>query len=188
MATILDLSILQTFDVIFPVLLVFSVVFAIFAKTKAVSNSPVINAVIAIAVSFMVLLSEIAIDLINVMIPWFTVAILFFILLLLVFMIFGATEKDIFSYMKTDKGVGWALIGVVLVIAVAAFGQVLGQSIGPYLDEEGGVAENSRDVATSDFETNIMATLFHPKVLGLIVLFGIMIFAVGLLTGDATHP
>ena len=43
-------------------------------------------------------------------------AVLFFILLLLIFRIFGAEEKDIIGYIKNDKAVGWVIIVISLTI------------------------------------------------------------------------
>ena len=182
MVTVLDLSLIRSFDVIFPVLLVFALVFSILQKTKAIGDSVGMNSLIAVAVSFMMLLSDTLIEMINFMIPWFVVMIIFFILMILMFQVFGASETDVAGALK-DKALQWSLIGVGLVILIAAFGHVLGQS----LVEAGGhptTQQVSADgVATGDFEQNITATMFHPKVLGMIVLFAIAIFAVALLSG-----
>jgi len=120
------------------------------------------------------------------MIPWFVIVFIFFILMLLIFQIFGASEKDIFSYLKGDKSISWVIIGISLIILFAAIGNVFGQSIGPYLDEAGNetVIGGEASVATGSFEQNIFATMFHPKVLGFGVIFIIMIFAIALLTGS----
>ena len=145
-----------------------------------------INAIISVAASLMVLLSNSTIQIINLMVPWFVVAFLFFILLLLIFMLFGAKETDIFNYIKNDRGVAWVIIGVALIIFIAAFGKVLGQNIGPYLDEgQTEITGDTANVATGDFETNVTGIMFHPKVLGLMIIFGVIIFSIGLLTG--TH-
>ncbi len=186
MATFLDLGLLQTFDVIFPVILIFALVFAILQKTKVVGDSLGINSIIAIAVAFMALLSDNVIQVVKFIIPWFTVAIIFFLLIILVFQVFGAEQKDIFTYIKGDKAIGWVIIGVAIVIIFAAFANVLGQQ----LTEASFAGTNttiistsSEGVATVSFQQNIYSTLFHPKVLGMLVLFGIAVFAVALLTG-----
>ena len=83
MVTVLDLGLIQAFDVIFPVLLVFALVFAIFQKTKVVGDSVGINSIIAVSVAFMVLISDTLTQIINFMVPWFAVVIIFFILLIL---------------------------------------------------------------------------------------------------------
>ena len=43
MATILDVSLLQTFDIVYPVLLVLVVMFALLQKTKAIGDNVGIN-------------------------------------------------------------------------------------------------------------------------------------------------
>ena len=88
MATILDLGLLQSFDVIFPVILIFALVFAILQKTKIVGDSLGINSIIAVAVAFMALLSENVIQVVKFIVPWFTIAIIFFLLIILVFQVF----------------------------------------------------------------------------------------------------
>lgn len=187
MATFLDIGLIEYFSSIFPVLLVFAIVFALLSKTKVIGNSLVINALIAAVTSLTVLLSQAAIDIINFMLPWIAVAIIFFVLMILIFQMFGLHEKDWNAIIK-DKTVYWAILGVMIIILVAALGNVLGQSIGPYLDEQGQAIApgEAPSVATSSFKTNITATLFNPKVLGLIIVFTIMVFAVILLSGD-TH-
>ncbi len=200
MATILDLGLLQSFSSIFPVILIFAMVFAILQKTKAVGDSIGINSIIAVAISFMALLSDTIIKVINFMIPWFVVAIIFFLLLILLFQVFGAKESNIWDYVKNDRAVGWVIVGVAIIIVFAAFANVLGQqlteaSIQPsstsssmYSSNTTNVyssSTNSGGVATGNFQQNIYSTLFHPKVLGVLVLFTIAIFAVALLTGSA---
>lgn len=182
MATVLDVGLIQYFDVIYPVVLVFALVFAILQKTKALGAIKALDAVVAIVVAFTILLSRSIIDLINFMIPWFTIAIIFFVMLLLIFQVFGAKEENIFEYMKGDKAVGWTIVGIAIVIMVAAGANVFGQDLVVAGGYATGEINETSGVATTDFETNIYATLFHPKVLGLIVLFGIAIFAVALLS------
>ena len=185
MVTILDLGLLQPFDFVFAFIFIWTITFALFQKTKFTGGGKGIDAMIAFAISFMILISETAVDMINFMIPWFSVAIIFFMLLMLIFMVFGASEKDIFAYVKNDKGVGWALIGVALVIVIAAFGNVLGQKFTQQAFEEPTIVEGvSGDTTTASFEGNITAIFSHPKVLGLLILFAIAIFTVGLLSGD----
>lgn len=181
MATVLDIGLLQQFNIIFPVLLVFSIVFAILQKTKAIGESTSINAIVSIAAAFMVILSDTVVDLINFMVPWFTITLIFFILMILIFQLFGAT--DLSSAIK-DKTLQWVIIGIGIIILVAAFGKVAGQAITEQsFGKDVAINASTTDVSTSDFETNIYSTLFHPKVLGLLVLFGIAFFAIILLSG-----
>lgn len=182
MATFLDIGLLDYFNVVFAVLLVFAVLFALLQRFKLLGESIVLNAIVAIAVAFLFLLSRTLIDLVNFIAPWFVFVFVFLVLLLLIFHTLGATEGDVALALKSDKIIQWAVVGVAIVILIAGFGKVFGQTIGPYLTE---APEGGSGVATASFEQNVFATIFHPKVLGLIVLFGVAIFAVVFLSGSA---
>ena len=182
MATILDVSLLQSFDIIFAPLLVFAIFFAILQKTKGLSSAPGINALIAALAAFFILLSDTAVQMVNFMVPWFAVAIIFLFLMILIFMMFGADAKSIKGVISGEAGesLRWVIIGVGLLIIIAAFGNVLGQKF--LVEGAPSVSGANVTVAGGDFEQNVQATLFHPKIIGLLVLFGVLIFAVALLT------
>src|SRR3989344_3721754 len=179
MASLIDLGIFQLFDFIFPVLLVWAFVFALLQKTEVIGKSIGINAIIASVASLTVLLSRTVIDLINFIIPWFAIAIIFFVLMILLFMVMGA--KDIQAYKQTN--IQWILVAVGILIVVAGFGKVLGQSLLEQSAQTENVAEGQEAVAGADFQENIYATLFHPKILGLLVVVAIVVFTVALLSG-----
>lgn len=183
MATILDVGLLQSFDIIFPALLVFALVFALLQKTKILGGSGGVNSIIAIVIAFMVLLSETAVEIIKFMMPWFTIAIIFIVLLMLLFQTFGATDKEIFKIVQSEKAITWSILGIALVIMIAAFASVLGQQFTEQGFSSGTTVNATGGTATSDFQRNITATLFNPKVLAMVILFVIAIFAVLLLTG-----
>ena len=183
MATVLDVSLIQSFDIVFPVLLVFALVFSLLQKTKAISDSVWINSLIAVKIAFMVLLSDTLIGMINFMTPWFVVMIIFLILMILMFQVFGASESDVKSVLG-DKAIQWTLVGVGLIILVASFGHVLGQSM---IEQSAGgesvdALVSADGTATGSFDQNITAIMFHPKVLGMLIMFAIAIFAVSLLS------
>ncbi len=192
MATVLDLSLLQTFDFIFPFIFVWALIFAILQKTGATGKAVGIDAIIATVIGFMSIMSRGIIDMINFMIPWFAVTIIFFVLLLLLFQLFGAKEGDIFNALKSDKSITWIILGIGLVIIFAALGNVFGQSFTEQaFDGEtattitaNGTIGTTTGVATPNFQTNITGILANPKVLGMIILFAIAVFAIALLSGS----
>ena len=118
------------------------------------------------------------------MIPWVAVAIIFFTLIILVFMVFGGTEGDIREYMKDSTTVGWIIIGVFIIILLAGVGKVAGQTFTDLaFDERSAVNATSGSGAGDSFEGNIAAIVFNPKIIGFAVIFTIAIFAVLLLSG-----
>ena len=188
MATILDLTLLKAFgEVIFPVVLVFALVFALLQKTKLLGPSIAINSLVAIAAAFMVLISQGLLEIVNFMIPWFVVVIIFLLLMILVFQTFGAKEESIAGAITNNKSLRWILIGVGIVIFGVAFANTFGQSFTEAsVDGVNGTTVNATgtsSTSTGSFTTNITSIIFHPKVLGLVVLFIIAIFAVAFLTG-----
>ncbi len=163
------------FEPIFAVLFVFTLMLAILQKTKALTEQIGINSLIAAVVALMVLTSETLVSIISFMIPWFTIVIVFFVLLLLVFQVFGAKDADFASAVK-DKGLMWTIIGVGLIILFAAVGSVIPENFGPNLD----TTESADD---GGFSSNLMDVLFNPKIIGIIVIFLVAIFAVVFLSG-----
>ena len=182
MATFADIGLIQYFDFIFPFLFVFALVFALLQKTKVIGDSIGINALIAVVSGIMVLLSRTITEMINYMIPWFVVAIIFFVLVILIFQVMGARDADFSSAIK-DRVLRNTLIGVVVVILLASFAHVFGQQFTEVSfggDQEASAVDG---VSTgSDFSSNITKIITNPKVLGFLTLFGIAIFAVALLT------
>jgi len=185
MATFLDVGLFNYFNIIFPVLLVFAVVLAILHKTKILGENNVINGIVAIAMALMSLTSRTFIDLINFMAPWFVLAFIFLILLLLLYQVLGATEKDIVSALRTDKTIQWTVFGVAIIILFAGFATVLGQKFLPITqtDAPETLEPGQEGVAGTDFEKNLFATLFNTKVLGIVFIFLIAIFTVAFLAG-----
>ena len=186
MVTVLDVSLLGTIGFIFPVLIVWAIIFALLQKTEWVTKSVGINVTIASAIALSVLLSPKLIEFLNFIVPWFAVAIIFFVLLLLVFRIFGAEEKNFQNAVINDKALLWTLIGVGLLILISGIFSTIGQDITD-LSFQGGQNASSVDsagVSSASFQQNIYGILFHPKILGVIVVFTIMVFAVALLTGS----
>lgn len=184
MATFLDLGLLQYFDFIFPILLIFAVVFALLHKTKILGENPSLNAVIAFALALMSLLSPDLIDLINFMSPWFVLVFVFLILLLLVYQTLGATEKDIFSALKGEKTIQWAVFGIAILILIAGVAHVFGQRMLPLTQTPTETVITEGSTTTPAYEQNVFATLFNTKILGLIFIFLIAVFAIAFLSGS----
>ena len=184
MATFLDVGLFQYFNVIFPVLLIFAIMLALLQKTKILGTNPTINAIIAVAVAFMALLSQTVIKLVNFMAPWFVLVLIFVVLLILVFQTLGATEKNIASVLANEKIVHWSIIGVGLLILMAGLGSIWGHEL---TSMAGGspVSTNVTSSTTGDLEQNLYATFYNPKVLGLIFIFLIAVFAIAFLAGGS---
>ena len=185
MVTFLDVGLLSYFSVIFSALLVFAIVFAILQQTRVLGESKVINALIAIVLALLVLIYEDLTKIINFMSPWFVVVFIFLVLLLMVYRMFGISEQNIADYIRGDRTVNWVLLSIGIIIFLAAIFNVFGQRALQAAGEEN-VTVIEGEVAGPSFEENLFATIFHPKILGVILIFAIAVFAIAFLGGERT--
>ena len=187
MVTFLEIGLLRYFSIIFPALLVFAIVYALLQKTKLIGESITINAIIAIVIAFLVMLSEDVIALINFIAPWFVLFFLFIVLLLVVYKIFGASDQNLANFITTDRPVQWAIFAVGVLIIIAGFSHVYGQRLLPATLENvtNVTGVEAVSTATSSFRENVTRIFFNPKVIGLIFIFFVAVFAISLLTREA---
>ena len=196
MATVLDLGLVNYFSSIYPVLIVWAIIFALLQKTKVIGQSMGINGIISVVIALMTLLSPTLVAIVNQMVPWFAMLIIFIVLVMLAFMTFGAKEADIASIIKNTTFL-WIMIGACLLIFGAAVANVMGQQLteasfgdgtvnsvnnGSLPANAAGEIPATGSTATPNFQSNIFAIATHPKVLGMVILFAVMIFAIALLT------
>ncbi len=199
MATFPGLTLLQNFNPIFTLIFVFAVIFALLEKTKIFGEGKKgLNSLTAFVIAFMFLLSDKAINVISFVAPWFVVIALGLFFLFFVIMMFGVQDADI-SGMITGSKYGKTIMLTLIVVAGLIFalglGNEFGGEVGPYLEDGNSVSQGSGsantgltvgDVTagntnTDDFQNNLGATIFHPKVLGMVLLLFISSFAIRLL-------
>ena len=181
MVSFLDIGLLQHFSVIFPVLLIFLVVYALLERFKFPSDNKGVHALIAFSLAFIILLSKNALSIITLLSPWFIIAIIFLILLLLLFMMFGVKEQDFLNTIKEEKLAHWSII-------LAAISMLLGAIAKTFFAAapgEGGIgAAFVAGTTGSVGEAAFWLILFHPKVLGVVFVMVIALFAVKMLSGN----
>jgi hypothetical protein len=182
MATFLDLGLAQHFSSIFPVLLVFVIVFALLEKSKVLGGNKGLDSLIALCIGIMMLFVPGVVDIIKIMTPWFVLLFLlvfFFIVWLLAF----GTKLDSITKYASDWGTAhWFFLIISLVIAIGAIASVYGSAMLPYSQTgETGSQETSTNgtatvgldgtaTDTGDFNKNVGRVIFHPKTIGLVFL------------------
>jgi len=181
MATFLQLGVLRYFSIIFPALIVFVIVFALFEKFKILGENKSVHTIVAIALAFLVILSSSLVELINTMAPWFVIIFVFVVLLLVLFKLMGASDEAISSMLMKNKGVQWILIGIGFIILIAALAHVYGAKLVPVTSP----AEVSAgaEVPTT-FGENVLRILFNPIILGIIFILFVAIFTIALITRE----
>jgi len=193
MATFLDTGLLELFSAIFMFLLVYSVLWGALTYRKPFGENSGIYALIALAVSFFVLLSAPVQQYIAFIAPWFLVLMIVFFLIITSVSLFA--DVNWMDVIKNDTAKTWIMIfiGLILIMGLAfSFGQSALESGGtvpaqnPETQEVSPVQVNNQEGTTSgSFEANLVNTIFHPKVLGLMLIFLLSTFIIYFLSAPS---
>ena len=181
MASLLDISLLSHFSDIFVLLFIFTAVYAILMFRQPFGDVKGLNALMAFGVAMMFIFSRDAIDIDKNTVPWFIIMLVALMLVLLLTTSIGAKLDP---SLMTNIGTYILVIGVI--ILVVNISMKLGQNAGPFLSgnttsADSVVAGGSGDVGSGDYAQNFGATLFHPKVLALILIIIVSLFSVMLI-------
>lgn len=206
MATFLDISGLGFFSSVFTFILIFVVVYSLLTYGKILGSNSGLHSLIAISIAVLFMFSRDAISVVNFVIPWFTIMFIIIILMIMAYSLFnpGANLYNIMVSAGSHKTVVYWVISLSVIIILLGLSNTYGQKVGPYLTEGdnvalggngvygndsnviSGAADNFRgtsDVNSGNFQTNLGATLFHPKVLGMIFILLLGTFTIMLLAG-----
>jgi len=185
MATFLDIGLAQHFSVIFPVLLVFVLVFALLEKSKLLGANKGLHSLIAVCIAIMMLFVPGLTMVINVMAPWFVMIFLLIIFFLLLLMTLGTKWEKVVEVASKWDTIHWFLLVISLVIFIGALATVYGKSLLPYSEVPGQTTNASVDTTTDtgDFNQNVGRVIFHPKTIGLVFVLMVGSLAIRLLAG-----
>lgn len=187
----MDISLLEGFSKVFVFIFIFVVIYAILILTKLFGENKSLASIISLSMAVIFMFSEKAINMIVFSVPWFILLGIGIMLILLNYKLLGG-EGNIVSMLiegqKHKVTVYWIII-LSIVIVIIGLGNNFGQNVGPYLDGDNqsivdsatSASDNLRgsgDVDTGDFQTNLGATLFHPKILGLALILAIAGFTI----------
>ena len=162
MATFLDVTALQSFSVVFVFLFVWLFVYAILLYTKVLGQNQIINILVGLLASFFVIMSDIATKVVKQIAPVFAVVLVLVAIVTIVSRMFGGTSTALEAP---------AMKYVVLVILIVAL--VVGALA--VVRENINVPERGEDFAKTS------TIIFHPNFLGMILIFLIAVFTIGLL-------
>ena len=178
MATILDIGILEYFTPIFVFLFIFAVLYAILDKTGLLGENKGLKSLVAFVLAMMFILTQNLMRLVTIMTPWFIILIVAAMFIIMFFLFVGAKPEQV-AGVFTEKVTVWVLLIVILIIFGYAITQVYGSGIH---DIYGG--GNATDY--SGLNESIGKILFHPKMLGVLLILVIAAQAIRLIAGGIT--
>ncbi len=174
MATFLEIGLIENFSIIFYLIFIFVLLYAILSLTKILGENKNLNAMLALALAFILALSGPTRDLISFVTPTFFVFIFFIFFTILIYRFMGASDKDVIGIMGTKSGTRVFILIIVLIIILSSLGKIF--FTGPTTSDVNETAVNKSAVGTKG-ESALTATLTHPKVLGLVLILIIGAYA-----------
>ncbi|MFH2019979.1 MAG: hypothetical protein ABIJ34_01065 [archaeon] len=177
MASLLDISLLSHFSDVFVILFIFVSVYAILMVKKPFGDVKGINALMAFSVSMIFIFSRDAIEIVKQQVPWM---IIFLVALMLILLLTTSIGAELPAALMSN--IGTYILVIALIILVINIGLRTGQQAGPYLggnvSPDTVVAGQAGDVGTTSVAQNFGATLFHPKVLAMLLIIIVSLFSV----------
>lgn len=183
----LNISFLQYFSPIFIFVLVFVMVYGILQFTKFLGENKVLHALIGFFIAVIFLFSTEAITVVQVIAPWFTVLFIFVIFILMAYKLFGATDDQIRNVMTHASALQYTILALGIIILLFGLGAGFGQKLLGYSADIADVRDAATEAgegstATSSYQQNLIATLFNPKILGMILILTIAAFTIRAMT------
>ena len=161
MATFLDVTALQSFSVIFVFVFVWLIVYAILIYTKALGANQFINILIGLLIAFFVIISPFATLVVRQVAPIFAIVLVFIAIISIASGMFGDVQVESLNSLK------WVVLVILIIALVVGTLSIIRENID--------VPERGEDFG------KISTVIFHPNFLGMILIFIIAIFTVGLL-------
>jgi hypothetical protein len=198
MATFLDIGIMEHFTSVFVVLIVFLIVFGLLEVVKAFGEGKRgLNAILALVVALLFIVSRGATTMVKTMVPWFIIAAIFIFFFMFLLRMFGLGDSDFKSLIGDSNVYPWLIIIAVIILFTSlstVFGQSLlekggsgnGGATGGNYSAEGSTLDSVGSTTTSSFSTNMLNTIRNPKVLGMLFVFLVGAFALLFLTKMST--
>jgi len=190
MATFLDITLLEGFQSIFIFLLIWAVVYGMlsFIQPFGKENKLGLYAFIGFFIALITLFSTPVLTVISVITPWFVAITLFVFFILIVLFTLGYTHDDVHGTLIGDNYKNMIVVWVIVIsviILLAGLGFVFFTEDQLVVDADGNVVQVVEEVtAIPAGEVGevgpdaFFATLFHPRVLGMIVVMIIGFLAI----------
>jgi hypothetical protein len=187
MASVLDLGLIGQFSDIFSLIFIFLIVYSVLEVTKVLGQNRGVHSLVALMIALVCAINPNVLSVISNMSPWFVLLIVFILFLMVSATFAGFSQDNVLAALGGKPGGAFWIIIISILILAMVLGNVFGQTFlqGSTGGNETSVNGNDNgDVSTGggSFQNNLSNTLFHPKVLGLLLVFLIASFAIRMLT------
>ncbi len=185
MATFLDFTLASRFSSIFIFIFMWIVLYGLISISKIFGENKGLHSLLALVVAFFLFIYKPAFSAIMFMTPWFFMLAFVAFFLLLLAKIFNPDLDT--ATLLNNGGVKWTLITIAIIIFLFA----LGESLSPAIQQAqtagqpvvvNGTVVGYQQTPQEVHHSNLVSVLFHPAILGLLLLALIATFTIVFLT------
>ena len=186
MATFLDaigvLESLGFYDYIFPFILMFAITFGLLSAAKPFGEDQRVNIIVATIVGFLFISFSSAVAFVNLFIPLLMILMIVLIFIIMAFKFGGASSESVAKALQHPAGFG-ILIGVIIILIAITFSTSqpqLTDMFSPINESE--LSPEGFALTPEATMKQTIQTLFHPTVMGIIVMLAIFAVTVYMVT------
>ena len=162
MATFLDVTVLENFSVVFVFLLAWLGGYAILLYIKILGQNQFVNIIISMLFAVFVVISPLATLIFKTIAPVAAVLMFLVIIVYAASGMFGDVKLESITSMK------WVVLVILVVALIVGTASIVRENID--------VPERGEDFS------KVSTVIFHPNFLGMILIFAVAVFTIGLLT------
>jgi hypothetical protein len=186
----IDLSLLGNFGFLFSFFIVLVLTHVVLGITNLFKDQKHLQTLLSFSIAFIILFATPALKLITFMTQWFAVFFVFVMFILIAIMMFGIKSEDITKYIKTPSD-GSSSSVIIAIVVIASLILLSGIGLLFFSGDSSQTSQDLQQTANSSSTASpgssavqsvdsargpqvLEATIFHPKVLGMIfiLLFG----------------
>ena len=188
MATPINIGLLESFSPVFVFIFVFAISYAVLGLTGVLGkDNKNIHGIVAFCIAIFLSLSVRPKAIITDMVPWFALVIVFFMFLMLAMrFVFGEKgDRMMINVLGSESGAGWWVFIAIIGILIISLSSSVGPSVTSTSNESTAginVTTAGGSTQTGNWQTNVLNTMYHPKVLGTIIILVIALAAIRLLS------
>jgi phosphatidylglycerophosphate synthase len=180
MASPIDVGIIEQFSSIFVVLFVWIFIYAALTMSKVLGDKNYVAHIVGIIIGLLTLISPNIVEVIKIMIPWTVIILVFVMLVVLVLLFMSTTGGSAGGTMelgnRAKRIIAFWMLAIMVIIFFGAVGKV-------YFGDGEFIAEDQLAGTAESGERSFWLTIFHPKVLGFILVMLIAVFTISIIGG-----
>ncbi len=176
MASLVDFGLFRTFSPIFVFLIVFIFTYIALLMVPAFKEKKSLVMILAFLMAMVFSVYPDMTAFISQMTPGLVFFLVFIMFVLITLSAVGLGTKDLLNIFgaRDNRGATWFFVVVILIIVGISASNIFGDKLLPI---SGGEETEGNATAQDEFKKNIAETFFNSKILGLIFMFLIVVFA-----------